>query len=258
VKAPKSGLITKQVGEDLPRDFVTWHNVEPYRIWVHSRLYKGEYKTTSVEIQWIGDSPTPISEEEKSLRINLAAERKSEAFEAKLNSSTFRSVPFGEILDIHSSLVTNQRVSNLPVDNGKGLTVIKDIDQDTLEAFLKITKTDISIKELIYVNSELRATKTDSLIVAFTYSQQCENGSKKPAQMTAKILGIDVSLVYAAVKIARKNDWLTSKGGGQAGGVLTEKGRIDFYKSDASSRYFAYMKTFLIAVMQEKAKGEKR
>ena len=51
----------------------------------------------------------------------------------------------------------------------------------------------------------------------------------------AELLGISPDLVYVALRIARKNGWLTSLGTGNSGGVLTELGLKRFKEIDGEA-----------------------
>jgi hypothetical protein len=61
-------------------------------------------------------------------------------------------------------------------------------------------------------------------LIAKLYCQQSESGGRNSAKSTAEMLGIETSLVHTALRIARRNKWLTSLGAGKAGGELTELG----------------------------------
>lgn len=78
--------------------------------------------------------------------------------------------------------------------------------------------------------SSLRASNTDSIVIAKVYAEQSESGHKRPAKKVAELLNLDASMVYVAVRIARKNGWLTSAGSGSSGGLLTPNG-ISMFES---------------------------
>ena len=250
-KAPNSGILSPVVGTELPRDFVTWHDLNPHRIWVHSRAFKAGYKPISVEIEWIGSESTNISEDEINFRIKLAATRKSDVDSAELSPSTFRAVPFGAILEMHSALVTNQKIGKLSSKESKPINLVKEYEKETYETFILMANGDFKKKDLGFKNEELRASNSDSLLIAHVYAEQTSIGSKKPAQMTAKLLGIDISLVYAAVKVARKKGWLTSNGVGASGGVMTEEGKKLYAQSDSGEKYAKYFIRFFQSMRED-------
>jgi hypothetical protein len=72
--------------------------------------------------------------------------------------------------------------------------------------------------------------------VAKIYVDQCNISTVRAAQRTADYLGVDTNLVHVALKIARRNKWLTSSGSGKAGGQLTEKGTLEFSVSEGPER----------------------
>ena len=71
-KKSKSGILHDFSGKNLPRDVITWHEENGYRVWVHARLTLTGYNPMSVEVQWIGDGEAELSEIEKSSRLQLA------------------------------------------------------------------------------------------------------------------------------------------------------------------------------------------
>jgi hypothetical protein len=80
------------------------------------------------------------------------------------------------------------------------------------------------------------ANSDDAILVAKIYVDQCNISTVRAAQRTADYLGVDTNLVHVALKIARRNKWLTSSGSGKAGGQLTEKGILEFSVSEGPER----------------------
>jgi len=66
-------------------------------------------------------------------------------------------------------------------------------------------------------------------LIAKVYADLCDVSTTKVAQRTADTLGIDPDLVSMALRIARRNKWLTSSGAGKSGGELTSIGESVFY-----------------------------
>jgi hypothetical protein len=244
-KVPTSGILSEVSGVDLPRDFVTWHDLLPYRIWIHSRSYKDGYKPISVELEWVGPNPSKLSDDEGDYRIKLAAQRKCDAETAELGPSTFRSIPFGAVLELHSDLVTKHRLQRIGKRNFDQFQMVRDFEMET---YVDMDSLETNGSSSSFENKELRASNSDSILIAYFYSQQTQNGSKKPAQMTAKYLGIEINLVYAAVKIARKKGWLTSNGVGTGGGVLTDEGKKAYKESESSAKVSEYLKNYFKAL----------
>jgi hypothetical protein len=80
------------------------------------------------------------------------------------------------------------------------------------------------------------ANSDDAILIAKIYVDQCNISTVRAAQRTADYLGVDTNLVHVALKIARRNKWLTSSGSGRAGGQLTEKGLSEFEVSQGPER----------------------
>ena len=74
----------------------------------------------------------------------------------------------------------------------------------------------------------MRAKGTDAIVIAKVYAEQSESGHKRPAKKVAELLNLETSIVYVAVRVARKNGWLTSQGSGSSGGSLTDEGQRMF------------------------------
>ncbi len=103
---------------------------------------------------------------------------------------------------------------------------------------LRISAKDIAENVTRPENTELRANAKDSIFISSVYSSQVQAGSRQPALRTAKLLGIKTSLVYVAVRTARKKGWLTSTGiNGVADGVLTPEGEKEYLRVEGPKMY---------------------
>ncbi len=60
--------------------------------------------------------------------------------------------------------------------------------------------------------------------------------NNRAVQRTAEILNVDSSLVTMALRIARRNKWLTSSGAGKSGGELTTSGEVMFNFENGAQR----------------------
>ena len=74
------------------------------------------------------------------------------------------------------------------------------------------------------------------MLIAKVYSQISETGAKNAAKRCAQVLNVDSELIYVALRIARKHEWLTSQGSGKSGGQMTDKGEKEFRKSKGHER----------------------
>jgi hypothetical protein len=72
-----------------------------------------------------------------------------------------------------------------------------------------------------------------------------EAGSNQPALRTANLLGLELKQVYVAVRIARRNEWLTSGGAGKGSGALTKKGLKAYQELDGDNLYESFIKGYL-------------
>ena len=223
--------------QESPRDFLTWHDRLPHRIWIHSRLTQTGYKQAGVEVEWLGPKSTVISDAEYKFRLDLAALRAGDLDKSELGPSTFRNISLGQLLEDHAKLITTQRASR--IRNGKrNVNLVKDYE---LEKFPDITIDFKTFRKSIKIQSSLGATNRDSVLIAFVYAEQCANGSKMPAQLVSNVLGIDVKTVYVAVRTARKKGWLSESVSGSAKGELTAEGIKEFKKIGGQSLYEEYI-----------------
>jgi hypothetical protein len=81
---------------------------------------------------------------------------------------------------------------------------------------------DSKIENLTYIPKS--SSNKDSIIISKIYADFSKRGTYLIAARVAEHLKIDVSTVHAAVRVARKNGWLTSVGPGRGGGELTRQG----------------------------------
>jgi hypothetical protein len=196
-------------------EFLTWHDVAPYRYWVGSKRGKQDgLSAVSLEIQFVGPNPKPVSETEGKLRAKVASlSMPNTANMQVLNSTVIRQIPWGDLISSHSSILAeNLRSNNLKV---------RSIDSARKEKVPVVL--DDREKKIIGANS------ADSILIAKVYADLCDVSTTRVAQRTADTLGIDPDLVSMALRIARRNKWLTSSGAGKSGGELTSIGESVFY-----------------------------
>lgn len=240
--APVSGVLSELTGNDFPTDFLTWHDLHPYRIWVHSRKSGGGYKPLAVELQWLGSKSTPISDEERSTRLKLAILRTGDVVDSQLGPSTFRGIPVGSVLEAHASLVLSQKLERLKKTD-RPIELVKDHESETYQTFNLFLDGSNRIEKAPDDESkrEIGANQRDALVISYVYAEQCASGSKRPALLTAKLLDINPSLVYVAVRVARRKGWLTESTSGMAGGHMTNEGLKEFAKINGTSLYAEFV-----------------
>jgi hypothetical protein len=211
----KSGIVITQPSMQKAMEFLTWHDVAPYRYWVGSKRGKQDgLSAVSLEIQFVGPNPKPVSETEGKLRAKVASlSMPNTANMQVLNSTVIRQIPWGDLISSHSSILAeNLRSNNLKV---------RSIDSARKEKVPVVL--DDREKKIIGANS------ADSILIAKVYADLCAVSTTRVAQRTAETLGIDSDLVSMALRIARRNKWLTSSGAGKSGGELTSIGESIFH-----------------------------
>ena len=238
-KKSKSGILHDFSGKNLPRDVITWHEENGYRVWVHARLTLTGYNPMSVEVQWIGDGEAELSEIEKSTRLQLAKVKSGAPNEVHFNSTSLRGLSLGKILDQHSVLVASRKLSEVNDDQLR-IHLVKDFEEKTYTSEFQLASMNTGKSPKV----ELTANNQDSILIASVYSEISQSGSKRPAKSTASYLRIETSLVYVAVRTARKNQWLTSAGSGTAGGVLTDNGISHFKNIKGDELLEKYLSQF--------------
>lgn len=218
----KSGIVMTQPSLQKAMEFLTWHDEAPFRYWIGSKRGKQEgLSAISLEIQYVGSNPKPVSETEGKLRARVASiSMPSSSNLQPLNSTIVRQIPWGDLIKAHSSfLAENLRVNNLKVRN------IDSARKGKPSVYL-----DDRSKKIIGANG------TDAILIAKIYADLCVVSNNRAVQRTAEILNVDSSLVTMALRIARRNKWLTSSGAGKSGGELTTSGEVMFNFENGAQR----------------------
>ena len=223
----KSGIVMTQPSLQKAMEFLTWHDEAPFRYWIGSKRGKQEgLSAISLEIQYVGSNPKPVSETEGKLRARVASiSMPSSSNLQPLNSTIVRQIPWGDLIKAHSSILAeNLRVNNLKVRN------IDSARKGKPSVYL-----DDRSKKIIGANG------TDAILIAKIYADLCVVSNNRAVQRTAEILNVDSSLVTMALRIARRNKWLTSSGAGKSGGELTKSGEVMFNFENVAQRDFYFL-----------------
>jgi hypothetical protein len=223
------GIFYTRSTKGLPKDIITWHEKAPYRIFIHSREdLLGTRKTISISIEIVGKKPLPLSEEEKSARLRLAVIA-SDRDENVLNSAAIRSIAIGKIIEEHTQLVALdlQKTQNYEKQNVSLVSEIKSLSVKNIIPF----QLD-SVEEM----KKIGGTSGDAILVAKIYTLIAASGPSKVTKRTADLLQVDVETVRTAIRIARRNNWLTTAGHGKSGGILTKEGEQAFIKLNGPYR----------------------
>jgi hypothetical protein len=231
---------------------VTWHDQFPYRIWLHSRKSAEGYKQLSMEIEWQGEESRLPSEVEINLRLETAKIRSSSNDSQSVSATALRGITVGKLLETHSAIIDSQQ-RKIQTSSKRRVSLVKNFYLETYEYALlseiggpkSPAKSEKGLISNRPENLELRATAEDSILIAYVYSEQVKTGSRQPALKAANLLGIKVSLVYVAVRTARKKGWLTSSGtNGSPTGVLTSEGLKEFARIKGPSLYEKHVSTY--------------
>lgn len=207
----ESGIVFAGGSKTQLKDVLTWHDGQGRRVWLHSRQVSESARVyLSLSVQTFSDKLPKVSEEEKRSRMKLAAMHEYQSG-AEITATSMREIAIGQIIQIHSRLVMSQMI-NQSMD--KKIQLVSDI------------QSRITVDRVFRLDSaeEMGADGKDAILIAKVYCQQSESGGRNLAKSTAEMLGIETSLVHTALRIARRNKWLTSLGAGKAGGELTELG----------------------------------
>jgi hypothetical protein len=255
-KAPaNAGIVYLPVGNQIPRDILTWYDYSTYRIWVHNRNTGSGFKQLAVEVQHSSEIGQKVSPLEVSARLELAKLRTSVDESPAVTPRSFREIPIGRILEQHAKLISHHARKQAKKDKQQ-IRLVKDYELSTYTLELQPTEQHAKFEQMTInrepknrndipartENLELRATARDSIFIAFVYAEQVKAGSRQPALVTAQLLGIKVTLVYIAVRTSRKKNWLTSAGQqGAPIGVLTAEGEAEYKRINGESLYMKHI-----------------
>lgn len=211
------------------RDFLTWHDIGEKRVWLHTRKGQGSSRILiSFTLQQFDGKPSTISAEEKRTRLRLAASHQFQGSK-ELTATTLRTISLGELSETHAAAIF-EVISKAEKSNAKTVSLVSDFSSQPL------TKTSTFRFDSVSEISQLGANSKDALLIAKVYSQISETGAKNAAKRCAQVLNVDSELIYVALRIARKHEWLTSHGSGKSGGQMTEQGEKEFRKSKGHER----------------------
>lgn len=209
---------------------ITWHDESPYRFWIGSfRSDSGAHILQSLEIQLVAPSSLRPSKEEQKMRLKLIPTLTQDT--KGLSASEFRKLPLGEILMERAEAL----MFSLQREYARGNAVVLLRDQSVRNR----SGQDNSKKTSKLISG---ANSDDAILIAKIYTDHCSVSTVRAAQRTAEYLKVDTNLVHVALKIARRNEWLTSSGSGKAGGQLTKKGEEEFVNSNGRAREKAIQK----------------
>ena len=224
---------------------ISWHDVTipdlgNYRVWVHALgaellrdfvdhaknrvSVRMQFKIAGVEVQSLGKGFPAVSNEEKIARLSVAALQKDAPSQA-FKGSLFRGLPFSKIEDAHIKCMQACR-AKIEDELSKPLRIAKTNVIPTVT--LKAGRSGSVVEKKFYNALEIASTKADSIAIAKMYSEFYNAGTNNIVKKICIDLGVESKKIYAALRVARSQGWLSASGKGKSGGTLTRDGEIAF------------------------------
>ena len=205
---------------------ISWHDLEigeqgRFRIFVHS-LNRSDVRREiiAVEIERHASIFLPIEKKEAQARLNLAYARSAWASEKAFNSSLFRELPSGQIIEDHARQIDGYLKSLLEASGN----------------VVNLFSTGRPPKGARKAQFKFNSTQKDAIILAKLYAIRSQTGTTRVAKRICEELGIETTVLYTAVRIARTKGWLTDGRKGKTGGSMTAEGEAFFLENDGPAR----------------------
>lgn len=229
-----------------PAHVLSWHEMSVpklgnVRVWIHSKGESAKSDFTygkdnrgrvtfsfgSIDIQIQGENFSPVTENEKQLRLELARCAPANT-SGSVKSSNFRFIPVGQ----------------LEVDHMQCIKACYDKNKFAIPAGIRIVKSDktptLVFKDGVIQkegsNSQFeksitfRSTQNFAIAIAKMYSDLSQIGTQKVIKQISVDTGLSSENIYTSLRVARGQGWLTSNGVGKAGGSLSQSGLEAFKK----------------------------
>lgn len=247
-----SGIFWELKAKSMPH-VISWHDVVVpelgnFRVWIHalgsfflsdlmekphdqgsSRL---QFKVVGVEIQSQGDKFSSINNEEKISRLIVASHQK-EMPSQNLRAALFRGLPYSKIEEEHLKCMRAFR-KKIEDEHRKPLRLASVDSVSTI--MFKNGKTGSPIESAIRNKLEIASTKADSIAIAKIYSELSKSGSGNIVKQICVDLDVESRTIYAALRVARSQGWLSASGKGKSGGTLTKEGEKFFIESAGAAK----------------------
>lgn len=242
-----SGVIWELKAKDVSHA-ITWHDVVVpvhgnYRVWIHAigssiltnfvEQSKGridarlQFKIGSVEVQAQSAKFAPVTNEEKVARLTVASLQKdipTHGFKAAL----FRELPFSKIEGEHLKCI---RACRLRMEDQQSKPLRLAAVDSVQTIVFKDGKSGSTFERAFHKRLEVTSTKVDSIVIAKIYSELFNAGSSNIVKQICVDLDVESQIVYAALRVARSQGWLSANGKGKSGGTLTDEGEKFFKQS---------------------------
>ena len=239
-----SGIFWEAKAHDVSHA-ISWHDVVVpelgiYRVWIHA-IGKGllnefvgqsknranvrmQFKIAGVEVQAHIDKFSPVSNDEKIARLQVASlkiDAPSQGFRAAL----FREIPYSKIEVEHLKCMRAFRIK-IEAEYRKPLR-LSAVDSVPTITF-KDGRSGSPVERAFRNNLEIASTKADSIAIAKIYSELSGAGASNIVKQICVDLDVESATIYAALRVARSQGWLTASGKGRSGGTLTKMGEKSF------------------------------
>ena len=228
---------------------ISWHDVVVpelgnYRVWVHaigtgllneyieqtkSRVdARMHFKIAGIEVEAHGDKFLPVSSDEKIARLKVAS-LKNEAPSQGFRAALFRELPYSKIEIEHLKCMRACR--NKIEEEFRMPLRLSAVDSVSTITF-KDGKSGSPFEKALRNRLEIVSTKADSIAIAMIYSELSKSGSSNIVKQICVDLDVESTTIYAALRVARSQGWLTASGKGKSGGTLTKMGEKAFKELD--------------------------
>ena len=230
-----------------PAHVLSWHEMSVpklgnVRVWIHS---KGEstksdftygkdnrgrvtFSFGSIDIQIQGENFSPVSENEKQLRLELAKCAPTNT-NGSVKSSNFRFIPVGQLEVDHMQCIKACYDKNkfaIPA----GIRIVKSDRTPTLVFKDGVIQNEGSNSQIEKKSITFRSTQNFAIAIAKMYSDLSQIGTQKVIKQISVDTGLSSENIYTSLRVARGQGWLTSNGVGKAGGSLSQSGLEAFKK----------------------------
>jgi len=230
----KSGIVYGGTTTSGFKDVLTWHDLDGRRVWLHTRQGDGSSRwLISLSIEIYGASMPVVTEVEKKLRMKLATNQEYLG-QGELTATSFRELAMSELMNIHSDSLFEVMAKHEKNKNRK-VELVSEVRSKSSQSASSFRFDSISEIQNLGANSG------DAILIAKVYEQVSQSGHRSVAKKTAETLGVNVELIHVALRVARRNNWLTSNGAGRSGGQLTASGEKMFRQSKGPERLKALL-----------------
>jgi hypothetical protein len=205
---------------------ISWHDLTVgkrgnFRVFVHSLARSNVRRDViAVEIEKHATFFMPIEQPEAQARLNLAYARSTWITENAFNSSLFRELPSGRVLEDHAREIDGY------------LKTLSAANPNVVSLFENVLKQRKPPKG----GWKFSSTQKDSILLAKLYAIRSQGGTERVGKRICEELGIETSVLYTAIRVARSKGWLAESRKGITGGTMTAEGEEFFLANDGPAR----------------------